>query len=81
MDKLTVFEFLKSLPHLPVLLQRGKGKEIYGRPSNSEIRRWLVNKSVLINGMNPLPDDEISFPITDLIFFPKGKSQTTILKE
>lgn len=78
---MTAFEYLKSLPYLPVSLQRGKGKEIYGRPSNSEIRRWLVNKSVRINGMNPLPEDQIFFPIIELIFFPTGRTCTMIKED
>ena len=76
------FEYLKSLPYLPVALMRGKKQGMYyGRPSNAEIKRWLYSYSVIINGLTPLPDDEIIFPITELIFFPKGKRKTTLIKK
>ena len=78
---MTVFEYIKSLPWLPTVLKRGQGKLVYGRPSNSEIRRWLVNRSVVINGEKSLPDDEIKFPITRLGFFPKGQTVTLIHTE
>lgn len=47
--------------------------------SGSEVRRWLKNKAVLINGQTPGPEDEVSFPINQLIFFPKSKRKTTVL--
>jgi len=47
--------------------------------SNSEVRRWLRNKAVLINGARPGPEDEIQFPITQLVFFPKAKRKTTVI--
>lgn len=78
---MTAFEYLKSLPHLPVTLLRGKGNEMYGRPSNSEIRRWLMSRSVVINGMTPLPEEEITFPITELTFFPSGRRRCTMVCE
>ena len=72
---MTAFEYLKSLPYLP---DSKEGRK-YGQPSNSEIRRWLMKKSVIINGIKPLPGDEVNFPIRELIFFPEGKSKTTML--
>ena len=78
----TAFEYLKSLPYLPVGLIRGKRQGLhYGRPSNSEIKRWLYSHSVIINGLTPLPNDEIIFPITELIFFPEGERKTTLMKK
>ena len=70
------FEYLKQFPCLPVVLKRGEGREKYGRPSNSEIKRWLENGSVAINEKTPKPHDEIEFPITELVFFPTGKTVT-----
>ena len=48
-------------------------------PSGSELRRWFANKAVVINGTTPKATDEIEFPITQLVFFPKGKRKTTVL--
>lgn len=72
-------DYLISLPRewLPRSTERGKT----GLASKSEIKRWLLNKAVIINGKTPLPQDEISFPIRELIFFPKGNKRTTIYKE
>ena len=67
-------EFLKSFPYLPSSREGGK----LGRPSNSELRRWLEKSSVQINGERLLPGDEISYPIFELIFFPCAKTQVTM---
>ena len=72
-------EYLKSLPYLPVTLKRGQGKEVYERPSNSELYRWLKNGSIDINGELPQPNDEVRFPVRRLMFFPGGHRQTTYL--
>lgn len=49
--------------------------------SNSEKRRWLEDKAVVINNENPEPDDLIIwfFPIKSLIFFPSAKNKITML--
>lgn len=54
---------------------------LVGKPSNSELRRWLKNKSVRINQVFPRAEDFVEWPITDLVFFPGAKSQTTIISE
>ena len=65
------WRFLCSLPHVPMQL---KG-DMPVTASNSERRRWLQNKSVIINGEKPNWDDEIEFPITQLVFFPKSQQK------
>ena len=72
-------EFLKSQEFLPAVLVRGKGKTLFGRPSNSELKRWLLNGSVLINGVKPKPQDIIEYPIRQLIFFPDSKNRCTVV--
>jgi len=52
-----------------------------GKPSNGELRRWLRNQAVIINGLTPQPLDDVSLPITELIFFPKGKRRATLWKQ
>lgn len=53
------------------------------RPSsvatNSEKKRWLLQRSVIINGITPKPEDEIELPLTSLVFFPNGKRRTTMV--
>ena len=49
------------------------------KASNSEVRRWLQNKAVLMNGVRPSLNDEVEFPVTELVFFPKGKRRTTFV--
>lgn len=47
--------------------------------TNSEIRRWFNNKAIRINGEFPAWNDDVEFPINDLVFFPKSaKRKTTI---
>ena len=78
MRDMTAYEYLKSLPYLP----HGKIHAIpgnkLGRPSNSEIYRWLKTSSVVINGKTMQPHDKVELPIKELIFFPKGKRVTMI---
>lgn len=73
--KNSAFEFLKSLKYLPTSVE---GRH-FERPSNSEIHRWLKNKSILINGVTPNPRDIVEFPIEQLIFFYKGKNKCTMI--
>jgi hypothetical protein len=42
------------------------------KASNSDRRRWLQNKAILINGARSNWDDEIEFPVTELVFFPNS---------
>ncbi len=71
--EMNTWAFLREVPFFPVSIE---GKQM--KASNSEKRRWLQNKAVLINGERPGPDDWIVFPIEELVFFPKGKRRTTI---
>ncbi len=44
---------------------------------SGEIKRWLQNSAVIINGSRPKPEDVVDFPVTELIFFPNGQRRTT----
>lgn len=46
-------------------------------PSKSEIKRWLNQSSILINGKKPKAEEDVEFPITELVFFPKSKTRKT----
>jgi hypothetical protein len=50
-----------------------------GTPSNAELRRWLKNGAVTVNGQRPGPGDAIEWPIEELVFFPSGIQKTTIV--
>lgn len=47
--------------------------------TNSEIRRWFKNKAIMINGHTLDWDDDVSFPVTNLVFFPKSSKRKTTL--
>lgn len=45
--------------------------------SKGEKRRWITSRSVLINGRTDWsPDDKVPRPLTELVFFPKGRRIT-----
>jgi hypothetical protein len=50
------------------------------RPSNAELKRWCRDRVVVLNEERITdPDELVAFPITSLVFFPKGKRRTTIV--
>jgi len=71
---------LRYLKNLKIFgrLPMSKEKPCTYPPSNSEIKRWLRKKSVRINNEFPDVNDEIEFPVTDLVFFAKSKSKCTM---
>lgn len=77
----TAFEFIKWFGVLPLSIEKPPNKErAASPPSNSEIRRWLDQGSVQINGVAPKANDIITFPMTQLVFFPKSdKKRATVI--
>jgi len=67
-------EHLKEFPYL----HSTEGDKL-NKPSNSELKRWLMKASVIINGVRPKPWDTIEYPITELVFFPKSKYRCTVM--
>lgn len=63
-----------SCPLLPMSTERP-----CTQASKSELRRWLRNHAVVINGKKPGEHDEIEFPIKELVFFPNGKRKCTMM--
>jgi len=53
-------------------------RERKGKATNSELKRWLQNKAVQINGERPKFDDEVDFPIASMVLFPK-KNRVTLM--
>lgn len=79
---MTALEWLISLrPALPASIERSAGDFKLGElnPSNSEVRRWLKNKAVLVNGEVLEAGEEMDFPVFSLVFFPKGNRRTTVV--
>lgn len=70
---MTAWEYLLDLNEVCQFHSRERS----GKASNSELKRWLQNKAVIINGVRPNFNDTIEFPIEQLILFPK-KSRITI---
>ncbi len=73
MDKDTAYDYVRRLPrrYLP---RSPRNREA----SNSEIRRWLENHSIEINGECLGPNELITYPISSLVFFPKGNRCTML---
>ncbi len=70
---MTAFNFLKKIKWLPMSTERP-----CTRATNSEIKRWLKKRSVVINGKRPNVSDTVEFPIIELVFFPNGKRKCTM---
>jgi hypothetical protein len=49
------------------------------QPSNAELKRWIRTGSVLWNGEKCEVNEEIDFPVFNLVFFPKSKNRTTFI--
>ena len=70
-NDLTALDFLMELKWAGMILW---SQERGNRPaSNSEMRRWLTQGAILINGKRPKMNDKIEFPVTELVLFPNGK--------
>ena len=48
-----------------------------GEASWSEVRRWLQNGAVEVNGKRPKPNDPLEWPVWSLVFFPGSKVRRT----
>lgn len=70
--KMTALQFVLSMRHsIPMSTEAA-----CEMASNSEVRRWLDQSAVIINGKKPKAKDIIELPVTSLIFFPKSKATT-----
>ena len=74
---MTAFDAIKLMDGLCVGFN---SRERHGRASNRELRQWLNDGAVLINGAKPKPDDEVGDSITKFVLFPKhDKKRVTII--
>lgn len=67
---MTSIQFLTNL-HQVCNFQTREGKKV-GKASTSELRRWIQNKALLINGETVEVNEEIDFPVFSVVLFPKN---------
>jgi hypothetical protein len=67
--KMTAWQWLRDI-HEVCHFQTREGKKV-GRASSSELKRWIQNKAVIINGEPVPPEEEMDFPISSVVLFPK----------
>jgi hypothetical protein len=70
----TAIQFLQSL-HEICHFQTREGKKV-GRASNSELRRWIVNKAFLVNGETVEVNEVLDFHIISVKLFQSSKCVT-----
>lgn len=67
---MTSIQFLTNL-HQVCSFQTREGKKV-GKASTSELRRWIQNKALLINGETVEINESIDFPVFSVVLFPKN---------
>lgn len=67
---MNAWEFLRSLHEL-CSFQTREGKKV-GKASSSELKRWIQNKALIINGETVDWNEEIDFPVFSVVLFPKN---------
>lgn len=65
----TAWNFLKDLHEVCNFQSR----ERTGHASSSELKRWIQNKALIINGEPVAFDEIIDFPVFSVVLFPKHK--------
>ena len=55
-----------------------QSRERTGKASNSELKRWLQNGAVVVNGEKLLWNEEMDFPVNSVVLFPKGNRVTLL---
>lgn len=69
---MTTIAFLKLLRDEYHCVPCSKEGAKLDKPSNSELHRWCKKNGVLLNGVYAQPKDEVFFPVSELMFFPKN---------
>jgi hypothetical protein len=74
-------EFVKWCGVIPLSIEKPPSKNNPASPpSNSEMRRWLDQGSVLINGKTPKANETIDMPVWQFVFFHKSaRKRTTVI--
>ena len=63
-------DFLKLLHNDWCHFQTREGSGV-GLASNSELKRWFLNGAVVVEGKKVKWDEQLKFPITSFVLFPK----------
>lgn len=66
---MTAWELLRTL-HEVCSFQTREGKKV-GKASTSELKRWIQNGALVINGEKVEWDEPIDFHVFSMILFPK----------
>lgn len=74
---LTGWEWLRNM-HRVCHFQTMEGKKV-GDASMSELKRWLLNGVVRINGQGLQWDEPVDFPIFSCVLFPKNSERRSTL--
>ena len=64
---MNAWQFLMDLNKVCFFMSR----ERKGKASNSELKRWLKNKAVIVNGESVKWDEPMDFVIHSFVIFPK----------
>jgi len=72
----TAWQLLRDLNEV-CHFQTREGK-LVGQASNSELKRWCMNKAFIINGESVAWDEEMDFPIFSVVLFPKNRRVTLL---
>lgn len=67
---MNMLDFLKDL-HSVCHFQTREGKKV-GTASNSELRRWIQNKALVVNGEKVDWDEMLDFPLISVVLFPRN---------
>ena len=65
---MNAWEYLMDLHSVCQFMSR----ERTGKASNSELKRWVKNQALRINGESMKWDEEIDFPVFSVVLFPKN---------
>lgn len=68
---MNAWEFLREL-HSVCSFQTKEGRKS-GKATASELKRWLQNGAVLINGERVEWNEKIDFPVFSMVLFPKRR--------
>lgn len=65
------WEFIRDL-HSVCKFQTREGKKV-GVASASELKRWIMNRALIVNGEHVAWNEEMDFPIISVVLFPKNR--------
>ena len=68
---MTPLDYLKQL-HEVCQFQTREGQKV-GKASNGELKRWIINGALRINGERVKLDEVLDFPIMSVVLFPNNK--------